>query len=455
MTALRMTGTALETSKIPPQAPDLEQAVLGAAMLESRAAEDVADILRPEFFYVEANRVIYAAIERLRDRRDPIDILTVTQELRASGDLSTAGGAFYISQLTSKVASSANVQYHARIIAQAYIGREIIALSEEARERAYNPSYDVFDTLSGTGDRIMRLNALGQGSERLASDVADEVVNGNAPDLSVRSHFPDLDRFHRMEVGVNIVGARPGMGKTAFALSVAWRTIAIGKTPVFFASLEMPAASLVNRLVCGECGVPVWAAKRREHSARDREAMGRWHVTNGEHLSRLVIDDTAALDTASLSARVDRAKRTHGVGLVIVDYLQLLNVRGEKFKDRYSRVTAVSERLRILAKESGIPVMALSQLNRSSAKDGSHRRPSMADLRESGQIEQDADTILLLHRENYYDKNAPNDLEVIVAKNRDGEDGIVTLGFDGTGARVVDKSPWDPAPSKAVNDEPF
>lgn len=436
-----------------PQAPDLEQVVLGALMLEAACFSEVADLLKPEAFYVEGHQILYRLIQHMHEHGDAVDILTVTNLAKSRGVLETVGGPFYISQLTNRVSSTFHLREHSLIILQKFIAREQIRIGSELIKRGYDESFDVFDNNAEALMEISRLNEWGQAEARSAAEISKEVVDTTEPDRAVPTYFPHLDEFIRLEPGtVTIVGARPGMGKTAFAISLAWRHVKMGGT-AYFASMEMRDRGLVNRLICGECGVPVWLAKRRKLSDAQTETMANFAITENKPLLRLLVDEAPCLDTQALQSRVDRAKRKQMASLVIVDYLQLMTVRGEKFKDRYHRVTAVSEQLRIVAKQSGIPWVVISQLNRGDR--GAVRRPSMNDLRESGQIEQDAEGILLLHRPKYYDPQADDTLEVIVAKNRDGKDGIANLWFDGDGIRVVDQTTTHETTSTSYADAPF
>ncbi len=446
----------LEEARLQPQALEMECAVLGALMLERDAYSEVADVLRSEAFYDTANGIIYALISDLHRRGDPVDILTVTQAAKARGCLADIGGPVHVAELTNGVASGANIRYHAMIVVQKFMAREAIRIGIELQRQGYADTTDVFDMLAGAAGDIMHLNEFASPSDRSAAEIAREVVDTTEPDRGVPTHYPDLDRIFRMEPGtVTIVGARPGMGKTAFAVSLAWRHARMGGS-VFFASMEMRDRGLVNRLICGESGVPVWKAKRRQLNGEQTQRMASFAIDHHAALERLRIDETAAMDTQSLAARIDRSKRKRGTTLVVVDYLQLMNVRGERFKSPFDRVSGVSEQLRIIAKQCDLPLVVLSQLSR--GEKGAVRRPSMTDLRQSGQIEQDAEGILLLHRPKYYDRTAGDELEVIVAKNRDGGDGVVNLLFDGEGIRVVDGPPQGmqvPHPDNRIGDEPF
>ncbi len=441
-----------------PAAPDIEALILAGLLMQADTWHEVSDMLRPEMFSDARHRTIFRVLGGMHRRGQPVDLATVFEAARSSGDLNACGGVVYLSDLTNRLASTKNIRAHALIVVQKHMAREQHRVGADMMRRAMDETCDVFDTCAEVLAEVGRLGELAQPAERTAAEVAQEVVNPG-PDQAVRTGFADLDRRIRLERGaVTIVGARPAMGKSAFAISLAWRHALSGGVPLFV-SLEMRDHGLVNRLVCGEVGVSVWRSKRRELNDQETERMARWAMENDEALGRMVIDESAAMDTTTLHARVDRLKRTRGVSMVLVDYLHLLTMRGERFKSRYDRITAVSEQLRVMAKQTGLPFVVLSQLSRGEkAGGGTPRLPSMSDLRESGQIEQDAETILLLHRPAYYDPAADNTLQVVVAKSRDGKDGIAELAFDAEGVRVVDKDMFSTRRAGVpamVDDEPF
>ena len=422
--------------RVPPAAPELEQAVLGACMIAHEALAEVADFLRPEMFYVIANERVWQAIATLYGRRDPVDILTVTTELKRRDLLDAVGGAFYIASLTAKVASGANVQYHARQIQQHYIGREAIRIGSELTKAGYDASADPFDTLAGAANEIRILNEYGGSDERTMAEIMPDVVDNIGPDRGVRFGYDALDSKIRSEPGtVTIIGARPAMGKTAFMLSAAWRQAQRGHK-VYIAEMEMRDRNLATRLSCGENGVPVWKAKRKAMDEQDLTNMSRWHIDKAEALGRMHVNESAAMTVSSLAARLDRAKRKKGIDVVWIDYIGLLQP-STKQKPGYDRMTAISNELRVLAKEMDLAFNVLAQLSRP-VKGAAVKPPVLTDLRDSGEIEQDAEAVIFLHRPKYYDHAADDVLQVIVAKNRDGEDGLVDLWFDGPGVRVLD-----------------
>lgn len=435
----------LEESRLPPQSPELEQAVLGACLLESSGMASIADVIRPGAFYVPAHAEIWNACLTLYTRRDPVDILTVTKFLQASGKLDSVGGAFYISTLTNRVASSANVDYHARLILQDFMCREIIRLGGAMQQAGFDPTTDVFDKISMFTAELRVLNEYSSTAERTMSEIMPDVIVNIGVDRGVCFGFDALDRKIRLEPGtVTIIGARPGMGKTAFMLSSAWKQAQAGRK-VYVQELEMKDRNLATRLACGENGIPIWKAKRKLMSQVDEDRLARWHV-NSPALANMIINEAASISVSSLGARLDRAKRKHGIDMVWIDYLGLLQP-SVKQRPGYDRMTAISNELRVLSKDLDLPFAVLAQLSRP-AKGMKVDRPKLTDLRDSGEIEQDAEAVCFLHRPKYYDQSAGDEVEFIVAKYRDGEDGIEHLLFDPQGVRMLDKAPGTPSPEQ-------
>lgn len=427
-----------DVGKLPPQAPELEQAVLGAILLESGAMVEVADLLRPEAFYVNAHARIYSACMDLFRRRDPIDILTVTQRLIASGELELVGGAFYIAGLTKNIASSKNVVYHAHIVVQCFIQREAIRVGSDLARAGYDPSTDVFDLLAGAANEIRLLNEHGTKPHRTMADVMPEVIDNQGKDRGVPTGFLSIDGKLRFEPGtVTIIGARPAMGKTSFMLSSAKLQAWMGLR-VYIAELEMKDRNLARRLVCGECSIPIWKAKRKMLDEQDLDNMAAWSVENGGHTERMLIDESSSLTVSSLAARIDRARRKNGIDMVWIDYIGLLQP-STKQRPGYDRMTAISNELRVLAKDMDLPFAVLAQLSRP-VKGSAVKPPVLTDLRDSGEIEQDAEAVCFIHRAKYYDAAADDGTDFIIAKNRDGEDGIAHLHFDGERTRFTDMS---------------
>jgi replicative DNA helicase len=490
--AASLLDTALEAGKLPPQAPELEQAVLGALMLEKNAVNEAIDILQPESFYVEAHKKIFDTILSLFRSDQPIDILTVTEELKKRGELDIVGGPFYISQLTNKVASSANVQYHARIISQKHILRELIRVGSEMTRDAYDDSADVFDLLDKTEQDLYAITSgnLKRNYEpmsELIQGAIDQIENAKSKTGGVSgipTGFVELDKLTAgwQRSDMIIVAARPAMGKTAFVLSMA-RNIAVEhKHAVAVFSLEMSSTQLVTRLISSESGID--AEKLKKGSLSDTE----FSVLH-QQISRLTnapifIDDTPGLNIFELRAKARRLKSQHNVDLIIIDYLQLMTAGGDnKGGNREQEISSISRSIKSIAKELNIPIIALSQLSRAVETRGGDKRPMLSDLRESGAIEQDADIVCFLYRPEYYkiyEDERGSTLgvgEVIVAKHRNGAvdnvrlrfiphlakfadletnsggSGVESVGFDGPGGNSVRSVTFQSRMNNDIDDE--
>lgn len=441
--------------KIPPQAIPLEEAVLGAVMIEKDAFSVILDILKSNSFYLDGHQLIYSAMIRLFEKVQPIDLLTVTEELRKSGDLEKVGGAFYLVDLTNKVSSSANIEYHARIIAQKHILRELIKTSSQVIKEAYEETTDVF-TLLDTAERNLfeiTQNNLSKGFERLGA-IATETLKkletlpqSLSHTTGIPSGFIELDRLTAgwQPSDLIIIAARPGMGKTAFTMALARNAAMDFNKPVAFFSLEMSNMQLVQRLISGEAEIE--GSKLRSGKLDTSE----WQVLNNT-LSKLVevplfIDDTPGINIFELRAKCRRLKSQFDIQMVMIDYLQLITGGTDnRSGNREQEISGISRALKGLAKELNIPVIALSQLNRSVEKATS-KRPSLSDLRESGAIEQDADIVSFIYRPEYYkiteDENGVDTrgmAEIILAKHRNGALGTVKLKFIDHFAKFTD---WD------------
>ena len=457
--AASLIDTAMEAGKLPPQAPELEQAVLGAMMLEKNAVNEAIDILRPESFYVDAHRRIFDAIQNLFRTDQAIDILTVTQELKKRAELDLVGGAFYISQLTNKVASSANVQFHARIISQKHILRELIRISAETMRDAYDDSTDVFELLDKSEQEMF---AVTSGNLRRNYEPMSDLIQGAIAQIEhtknkgggmsgVPTGFTQLDKLTAgwQRSDMIIVAARPAMGKTAFVLSMA-RNIAVEhKKPVAVFSLEMSSTQLVTRLIASESGIS--SEKLRKGELTDAE-----FTVLHQHIARLTnapmfIDDTPALNIFELRAKCRRLKSQHDVQLIIIDYLQLMTsgTEGNRGGNREKEISNISRSIKSIAKELDVPIIALSQLSRAVETRGGDKRPMLSDLRESGAIEQDADLVCFLYRPEYYkiyEDEHGSTLgmgEVIVAKHRNGAIDNVRLRFISELAKFADLETGD------------
>jgi replicative DNA helicase len=432
---------------------ELEEAVLGALMLEKDALTAVVDILTQKSFYKEAHGRIFNAIQNLFQRSEPIDILTVTQELKRTGELEIVGGAYYISQLTNRVASAANVEFHARIISQKYIQRELIQISSETIREAYEDTADVFDLL----DKAERnLFSVVEGNIRKNYDKMSSLINQAMEQIEtarnqktgvtgVPSGFTDLDRMTSgwQNSDLVILAARPAMGKTAFVLSLARNAAVEFSRPIALFSLEMASVQLVQRLIASESELS--AEKLKKGQLEDHEYQ-QLHVKIGK-LSEapIFIDDTPALSIFEMRAKCRRLKAQHDIQLIVVDYLQLMTTGGDNRGNREQEISTISRSLKSIAKELNVPIIALSQLSRAVETRGGDKRPQLSDLRESGAIEQDADMVLFIHRPEYYGFTQDSDgnstqgvAEIIIAKHRNGAVGSVNLRFVNQLAKFTD-----------------
>jgi replicative DNA helicase len=443
----------LEAGKIPPQALEIEEIVLGAIMLEKDAIISIMDILRAECFYKDEHQKIFRAAIDLSTKQQPIDILTITEELRKRDELESVGGPYYIAHLTSRVASAANIEYHARIISQKYIQRELIRVSSEILGKSYEESMDVDDLLDFAEDQMFKV-AEGNikketqrinGLIKLAIDQIQEAGRREDSLSGVPSGYTRLDRITSgwQKSDLVIIAARPSMGKTAFILSMTRNMAVEHNRGIAIFSLEMSSLQLVNRLIVSETELP-----------HDKIRNGKLENYEWEQLdykiknlvdAPIFIDDTPAISVFELRAKCRRLKSQHDIQLVIIDYLQLMSGPAETKGNREQEVSTISRSLKALAKELDIPVIALSQLNRSVEMRGGSKRPQLSDLRESGAIEQDADIVIFIHRPEKYgflEDEEGNSLvglaEIIIAKHRNGALDDVQLRFKQDFAKFVD-----------------
>lgn len=456
----------LETGKLQPQALDLEEAVLGALMLEKNAITIVADILKPESFYKESHVMIFRAIQNLFSTAQPIDILTVTSELRKKGELETVGGAYYITSLTNRVASAANIEYHSRIIAEKFIQRELIRISTEIQRDAFEDSTDAFELLDSAEKKLFEVSQgnIKKDYKQMNSVIKDtireiEELKGKEGGLTgITSGFTKLDRITSgfQKSDLIIIAARPAMGKTALVLSMVRNASLSSEKPkaIGVFSLEMSSKQLVTRMISGEAEIT--GEKLKKGTLAEHE----WHQLNTK-IARLneapiFIDDTPALSVFELRSKCRRLKEQHNVEMIVIDYLQLM--RGDdannKNGNREQEVSYISRSLKGLAKELDVPVIALAQLSRASEKRGTTAIPMLSDLRESGSIEQDADMVMFIYRPEYYgisqyeDGSPTNGIaELHIAKHRNGEVGQVRVRFVHEFTKFKDLSEFDYQPT--------
>ncbi|WP_335965895.1 replicative DNA helicase [Galbibacter sp. PAP.153] len=438
----------LEKGKIPPQAIDLEEAVLGAMMIDKKGVDEVIDILHPDAFYKDGHKYIYEAVVQLFETSEPIDLLTVSAQLKKNKRLESVGGDFYLIQLTKKVSSSAHIEFHSRIILQKFIQRSLIKISSEIIEDAYDEGTDVFDLLDNAEAKLYEVT---QGNIKKSSETAQSLVIqakkkieeiSNKEGLSgIPSGFDKLDKLTSgwQPSDLIIVAARPGMGKTALTLSMA-RNIAVNSNiPVAFFSLEMSSVQLITRLISSETGLS--SEKLRTGKLEKHE----WEQLNVKvkslETAPLFIDDTPSLSIFDLRAKARRLASQFGIRMIIIDYLQLMTAGGsQKGGNREQEISTISRNLKALAKELDVPVIALSQLSRAVETRGGSKRPLLSDLRESGAIEQDADIVSFIYRPEYYkieewddEERSPTQgqAEFIVAKHRNGGLENIRLKFIG------------------------
>src|SRR5512133_816697 len=446
-----------EGGRIPPQSPEMEEAVLGAAMLEIEAARMIIDILRPEVFYSAAHQKIFAAIIELNKRDQPIDLLTVTRELKRLNELEEAGGAVYLTELTSKIVSAANIEYHARIVLQKYLQPELIRASTLIQNMVYEDTLDVTELLDKSEDELFRIaegnikHEVAPIHEVIKQALADIEEAGKKEDalVGVPSGFTKLDRLTSgwQKSELVIIAARPSMGKTAFALSMA-RNMAVdhGKYVAIF-SCEMSSIQLVNRLIVAETEIP--GDKIKNGRLNEEE----WKQLDSR-IKKLVqapifIDDTPAISIFELRAKCRRLMAQHRLDIVIVDYLQLMS-GPDNAGSREQEASNSSRSLKSIGKELMVSMIALSQLNRSVEMRGVTERPMLSDLRESGDIEQDADMVVFIHRQEKFGITTFEDgsstkgvAEIILAKNRNGPVDDVRLRFKEEKAQFVDLDDFD------------
>ncbi|PQJ81986.1 replicative DNA helicase [Polaribacter glomeratus] len=445
---------SLEKGKIPPQAVELEEAVLGAMMIDRKGIDDVIDVLSSDAFYDSKHQEIYAAIYELFQNSEPIDLLTVSNLLKKNGKLDFVGGDFALIRLTQKVASSAHIEFHARIILQKYIQRKLISISSEIIENAYDDGTDVFELLD---DAEAKLFEVTQGNLKKSSEDAGSLVKqalkkiqeiGNSEGMSgLETGFTKLDALTSgwQPSDLVIIAARPGMGKTAFVISMAKNmAIDFGHGVAVF-SLEMSSVQLITRMISSETGLT--SEKLRKGNLEPHE----WEQLNVKvkKLSDapIFIDDTPSLSVFDLRAKARRLVSQHGVKIIVIDYLQLMTAGGKAGGNREQEISMISRNLKALAKELAVPVIALSQLSRAVETRGGSKRPLLSDLRESGAIEQDADIVSFIFRPEYYgmtewddDEHTPceGQGEFIVAKHRNGGLDNIRLKFTGHLAKFSD-----------------
>ena len=443
---------AVEMGRKPPQAIDIEEAVLAAMMLDSECINDVLESLTPDCFYNESNKKIFVAITAIASRNDKVDILTVADELSKTGDLEAVGGASYLSALSMKIGAAANTDYHTKILLQKYIQRELISISYRVQKQSFEDSMPVDDLLQYAQQEVF---VLAERNMKRDTSPIQMVINQAIDDIQkgqertdglsgVPSGYANIDKitYGWQPSDLIILAARPSVGKTAFVLTMARNMAVDYNVPVAFFSLEMSQTQLVKRLLVSETGIPsdkIWGAKKF-NDPQD------WDTLNERigKLSRapLWIDDTPSLSIYEFRSKARRLVQTQNVKMIIIDYLQLMTGPVELRGMREQEVSAISRALKSIAKDLNVPILALSQLNRSVETRGGSKRPQLSDLRESGAIEQDADIVMFIHRPEFFgtaEADAyPGQTQIIIAKHRNGETGDVEMRFVASEVRFED-----------------
>ena len=439
---------------LPPQAPELERAVIGALLLEQDAYPQVADILKPDSFYEVRHQLIYKAVLTLNLNNQPVDMLTVQHQLSKTGDLEEAGGPFYIAELTTAMASSAHIVAHAQVIAQKYLARQLITYTSRIREGAFDEGTDVLELMQEAEGRLFEIS---QNNMKQDYTQIDPVINQAYEALKkaaarsdgmsgLTSGYRSLDAITTgwQPSDLVIIAARPAMGKTAFVLSMAKNMAIDMRIPTAVFSLEMSNLQLMNRLLSNVCEIDSKKIKTGQLEAHEWAQFDN-RVTRMEG-APLFLDDTPSLSIFELRTKARRLVREHDVKIIIIDYLQLMNASGMSYGSRQEEVSTISRSLKGLAKELNIPIIALSQLNRGvESREGAEgKKPQLSDLRESGAIEQDADMVCFIHRPEYYkiyEDDKGRDLrgmaQIIIAKHRNGAVGEVLLRFKGEYTRFM------------------
>ena len=448
--------------KTPPQATELEESVLGALMLDQNALNNTIETLHPEYFYKPEHQAVFNAILHLFEASQPVDMLTVIERLRLDGTLEAAGGAYYVSQLTNHVVSAAHIEYHAHVLSEKYFQRELIRICTEVITDAYDESSDILSLLDNTEQRLMDINDRNFRSDyrtmdSLVYEAVQEIKKVQESDsecVGIPTGFRDLDRITAgFQPGTLVIlAARPAMGKTALALTMARNMAVDFQKPVAFFSLEMTGIELVKRLISSETEISGDKLKKGGLAAWEQEILAsRTQILND---APIFIDDTPGLSIFELRANCRRLKQKYDIQMVFIDYLQLMNGGGDASRNgnREQEISSISRQLKALSKELNIPILAMAQLSRAVETRGGDKKPILSDLRESGAIEQDADIVAFIYRPEYYGYTEPDEkgptrgmADIIIAKHRSGSVGSVRLKFTPNFARFenIDMIPSD------------
>lgn len=439
----------MELGKIPPNDVESEQAVIGSMLTDKEAVSAAIEVLKPEDFYREDNRTIFEAILNLYGRSEPIDIITLKSELSSMGKFEAVGGLEYIAELPDKVPTTANVEQYIKIVEEKSVLRNLIKTANEIITLGYDQTQEVDGIIDGAEKKIFEvMQKKNQKGYTPIKDILvetftelEQLYNQKQRITGIPTGFSDLDfrtsGLHNSDL--ILVAARPAMGKSAFALNIATNAAVRAKVPVAIFSLEMSKEQMTSRILCSEAMVD---SNKVRTGKIDDEEWSKLAAASGElSEANIYIDDTPGISIMEIRAKCRKMKIEKNIGLVVIDYLQLVQGSGKRGGSREQEIAEISRSLKILAKEINVPVIALSQLSRAPEQRPDHR-PMLSDLRESGSIEQDADIVMFLYRDEYYhpDSDRKNIGEVIIAKNRHGETGSVELVWLGEIQKFADKS---------------
>jgi len=439
-------GIKLELGKVPPHDLEAEQAIIGSMLTDRDAVISAIEILKEEDFYREDNKAIYTAILNLYNRAEPIDIITVKSELESMGKFEQVGGLEYLAELPEKVPTTANAMKYIKIVEEKSTLRRLIKTANEIIELGYSPTEDVEDIMEGAEKKIF--NIMQEKNQKGYAPIKDvlvesftkleELYNRKQHITGVPSGFTELDYrtagFHGSEL--ILIAARPAMGKTAFALNIATNAAVKANVPVAVFSLEMSKEQLVNRILCSESMVD--SNKVRTGKLEEDDWTKLAGAIGPLSEAEIFIDDTPGINITEIRAKCRKLKLEKNIGMVVIDYLQLIQGSNKRGGSREQEISEISRSLKILAKELDVPVIALSQLSRAAEQRPDHR-PMLSDLRESGAIEQDADIVMFLYRDDYYnqDSDKKDIAEIIIAKHRGGSTGTVELLWLGSYTKFV------------------
>ncbi|MBP5258331.1 MAG: replicative DNA helicase [Prevotella sp.] len=438
-----------------PQALEIERVVLGALMIDKDAFSMVSEILTAESFYEKRNQMVYQAVSNLNMEDRPVDMMTVIEQLKKDGNLEQVGGSAYIIELTSQVASSAHIEYHAKILAQKHLARQLISYASIIETKAFDETQDVDVLMQEAEGKLFEISQknMSKDYQRIdevleqAQNILMKAANKSGGLTGVPTGYTKLDEITSgwQSSDLVIIAGRPAMGKTSFALSLAKNIAVDYQVPIAFFSLEMNSVQLANRLISNVCEI---SGKKMLNGQLLPDEWERFDKNLRKlQTAPIYVDDTPALSVFELRTKARRLYKEHGVRVIMIDYLQLMNASGMRFGNRQEEVSTISRSLKGLAKELDIPILALSQLNRTvENREGMEgKRPQLSDLRESGAIEQDADMVMFVHRPEYYrifQDEKGNDLrgkaQIIIAKHRKGSTGDVLLRFQGEFTRFAD-----------------